>query len=389
MKTKIISFCTLLMLTISCRSVEKMIDQGDFDTALLKSARKISGKQQLKKKYVTAIEEAFQKATQNDLAAVKSRYDSDRASDWYQAIQRIRKIESRQNTVSFLLPIVSSEGYKANFSFVRTDDLLKNAISQFQDLTYRDALDLLETSRQGSKADARKAYQTFARLWEFNGEYLNARRLQQEAEELGITHVAVRIENATYQYIPESILQEILDRNFVNEKWIQYHLEDAIPLADREINLRINRLDIGPERIQERFFVDTREIEDGFDYVLDQNGNVSKDSLGNDIKRPRFKLIKARVVETHQFKSAMLSGRILNKNIVTGRLEEVPFQSEMLFEHFSASFQGDRRALSPESRRFLGILPVPFPDNQQMVVDLVHTLSPILRDKVQKLNLTV
>lgn len=389
MKTKIIYLFTLLIMTISCRSVEKMIDQGDFDTALLKSARKISGKQQLKKKYVIAIEEAFHKATENDMAAVKSRYDSDRAADWYQAIQRIRKIESRQNTVSSLLPIVSSEGYKANFSFVRTDGLLKNAITQFQDLTYRDALQLLETSRQGSKANARKAYQTFARLWEFNEEYLDARRLQQEAEQLGISHVAVRIENATYQYIPKSILKEIIYRNFENEKWIQYHLEDDVPLADREITVLINKLDIGPERVQERFFVDTKEIEDGFDYVLDQNGNVSKDSLGNDIKRPKFRLIKARVVETHQFKSAILSGRILNKNMVNGRLEEVPFQSEVLFEHFSAAFQGDRRALSPESRRFLGILPVPFPDNEQMVVDLVHTLSPIIRDKVRKLNLTV
>ena len=387
MKTIFTTLALGAILTLSCRSVDKMIDEGDFDTAIAKAAHKIRGKNHLKEKYVLAIEAAFKKAVDNDMGWIQKWYDSDRASDWYRVIERIRKIESRQDIVSPLLPLESPEGYKANFAFVKTGGIMKNAIAQFQNLTYRDAGYLMQQARLGNKPNAREAYETIDRLWEFNSDYLDARNLQKEAEQLGVSHIAVQIENATFARIPESLLDDILFRNFEDEKWIKYHFEHPIPFLDREIKLVINHVEIGPERIQERFFVDTKEIEDGFEYVLDQKGNVLKDSLGNDVKKTLYRQIKARVVETHQLKTGFVSGHIQHKIIATGKIYQIPFENDVVFEHYSATFKGDRRALTEDSKRFLDQVPLPFPDDQQMLLDLVNALRPIIGSKIRNLNL--
>ena len=44
--------------------------------------------------------------------------------------------------------------------------------------------------------------------------------------------------------------------------------------------MRLTNIEVSPEQIKEREYEDTKEIEDGFEYVLDGNGNVAKDSSG-------------------------------------------------------------------------------------------------------------
>lgn len=379
----------ILLIMTGCRSVEKMIDQGDFDTALLKSVRKISGKEQLKEKYVLAIEEAFAKATQRDLDYILSHQQSQKATEWYSTIEHLRKIIKRQNALSPLLPIVSKEGRKANFSFVKTNEMLTTAIDQFQDLTFQEGTVYLSEAREGDKAAARKAYQIFSRLWEFDENYKNARELQNEAEEIGISHIMVSIENSTYSVIPENMLDDLLALGFQDEKWIKYHFTNSIQFPDRHITVVLQSLEIGPERLHEQVRLEEREIEDGFKYQLDRKGNVQKDSLGNDIKIPLYKRVKARFIQTEQIKNGWVSGYIVNENLLTGKTEQVPFDTQVVFENTYAKFRGDHRALSSDTRQLLNSSPLPFPSDQQMVIDLMQTLKPILRNRIAKLDILV
>ena len=384
MKTFITTVGMLAILSVGCRSVEKMIDLGDFDTALLRSTKKIAGKENLPKRYVLAIEEAFRKATRRDMALVEQYYHSEKAIDWSRAIAALEKIEKRQASVQQFLPIVSEDGYKADFAFVKTTDLKRNAIDHFPEYTYRDALSNLERGRETHKAAARKAYDLFSQLWQYDDDYLDARALQDEARNLGISHVVVNVINATNQYIDPSMLDQIAQQNFNNEAWIIYHFNDQIASADREVRIILDDIEIGPERIHELRYTDTRKIEDGFQYVLDKNGNVTKDSLGNDIKIPAFKNIRAHVVKVHQEKTAAVMGRIINTNLLSGEIGYIPFDAQLVFEHYAGDFRGDRRALSPASKQLVGISPLPFPDDRQMVYDLMQTLHPMIGNKIKR-----
>lgn len=375
-----------LILTAGCRSVEKMIDHGDYDAALLKSIRKISGKEGLKEKYVVAVEGALNKANNRDMDFIRQRFSSERASDWQQVIDHLRSIEKRQSAIDPLLPIISKDGRKANFTFIKTDELSKTAIEKFLTYTYRDGKQLLEKAREYDKAAARKAFSTFESLWKYTDVFRDAHLLQGEAEELGISRISVNIENATYTPIPDLLLSDLLALGFRDEQWIKYDFNGNIQFPDQEITVVLQDLEIEPEQINEKIYYDQKRIQDGFRYELDKNGNVKKDSLGNDIKIPEFKNIKARISHIQQLKHGYIGGYILNTNLSNGRVQQLPFDTHVVFEHNYAIFRGDRRALSEASKALMGTSPQPFPSDAQFVSDLVTNLKPVLKNSLRQLN---
>ena len=60
----------IALFTISCNTVEKMVDQGRYDEAFAFSARKIAGKKKKKTKYVKALEEAYNTLNNRDLMEI-------------------------------------------------------------------------------------------------------------------------------------------------------------------------------------------------------------------------------------------------------------------------------------------------------------------------------
>lgn len=370
----------------SCRSVEKMIDQGNFDTALYKLERKVAGKDRIKTRHVQWIEETFEKVTERDMARIELLAKSSRSDDWRTIISTYEKIVRRQEGISALLPIISKDGYHATFSFVRLEGLMEDAIDKHQELTYAEAFRYLEAGRQGNKVSAKKAYETFNALWQFANHYQDAHTLQAEAWRLGTQHIGVFIENLTGVDLDPWIEEEI-KLNFKDEKWVKYHLVGSVnePL-DHYLTITLNDVAFSPERIREKRYGDRKEIEDGFEYVLDENGNVMKDSLGNDVKNPVFKTITARIIETHLHKSALLQANLIVESAEEKVILRRTLDTELVFEHHFAEFRGNRKALSKESRELTKIEPLPFPSNQQMFVDLISLVNEKIRSEIRRIN---
>ena len=152
---------------------------------------------------------------------------------------------------------------------------------------------------------------------------------------------------------------------------------------DYEVVMRITHLDVGPSLVKEREYIDEKEIEDGFEYVLDERGNVKKDTLGNDIKVPKMVNIRARVFESFQSKTLHLEGRLEffdlhNNHLMDSRKLSVA----TVFENYASTFSGDRRALSNTSRNRIGNRPVPFPTDVAMIFDAAEQLRPQIRRKL-------
>ena len=107
----------------------------------------------------------------------------------------------------------------------------------------------------------------------------------------------------------------------INTLWSNY---DVTEIEGRtysyKATLNIKVIDISPEKIKEVHYTDSKQIEDGFTYLLDKNGNVMKDSLGNDIKLPKYTTISCEVIETQQRKSAVVSGTLNILNTETNQL---------------------------------------------------------------------
>ena len=67
---------------------------------------------------------------------------------------------------------------------------------------------------------------------------------------------------------------------------------------------------VSPDGVKDEDEIFNKRISDGFEYVLDANGNVMKDTAGNDIKLQKFKDITCTLIETQQFKSVEIRGEV-------------------------------------------------------------------------------
>jgi hypothetical protein len=112
---------------------------------------------------------------------------------------------------------------------------------------------------------------------------------------------------------------------------------------------------------------------------------VLKDSLGNDVKVPRKVIIRADVLEVYQTKAARLSGFVeIYDAERSARLDSENLSTEILFENYASTFKGDRRALSEDSKRRIGNAPMPFPRNEDMLVQAAERLKPNLKDELRR-----
>lgn len=373
----------------ACRSAQKYVESGDYDGAISYCVQKLRGKAKKKTELVQGLERAFQKAQARDLLIARHLADESRPENWEKVNALHRKIRDRQNKISPLLPLVSKDGYRAQFEFVSIEKLEAESREKAADYLYSRAEALLDEADRGDRQAAREAYQLLEDLGHrYYRSYKNKDQLMQDARTLGTTHILFEIKNQSDQLLPRAFQDRVLSLGTydLNSEWKAFHFrsEPDVPV-DYRVVFNIRRVDISPERVNERIYTDEKEIEDGWEYVLDDRGNVKKDTAGNDIKVPRYIRIRADVLETRQTKAARLTGTL---DIIDAarntRLDSREMSTEILFEHFASTFRGDPRALSQASRNCIGNRPVPFPADEDMLVQAADRLKPELRDELRR-----
>ncbi len=170
-----------------------------------------------------------------------------------------------------------------------------------------------------------------------------------------------------------------------NSEWIEFHTTNPNnnTYFDYFTVINLKKIEVSPEQVEQKDRMETKEIEDGWEYVLDDNGNVVKDSEGNDVKIPKTRTIFCTIIESHQFKAAKLEGNIeLVQNDPRKVIKQVPIGAESIFEHISARTVGDVDALSDESKELLKNKVVPFPRDLDLIIDGTETLKIAIRNGV-------
>jgi hypothetical protein len=383
---QIFAFLAIFLLMMpSCKSVDNLIESGNYEETIALAQRRLTGKQKKNPKYVAALEDAFNRVTAEDMAKARRMSESGN-TDWARVHSIYGQIQRRQDALEPLLPLVDKNGYQATFRFARVGGLMTEAAEKAANQYYGEANELLAAGRAGDKAAARQAYSTFNQIKRFRNNYRNANALALEAEELGRVYIAVSMANESGGYLPRGFEQELLRvrTSNMNDRWRTYDF-NAVAGRDYDYNARIviRNIQVSPERISERSYIDEQEINDGREYVLDANGNVAKDSLGNDITRVRRITVRADVTEVLQTKSAIVSGSLVLYDNVNRRIvDEEELTAEAIFENYASTFRGDRRALSSSTRRRIGNRPVQFPSNEALILDAAEVLKPQLQDRL-------
>jgi len=379
---------TLLIVISSCKSVQELVDKGDYDGAIYLAAKKLHGKKNKKTKHIQGLEEAFAKVNARDFAFVQSLNAETYPERWDKAYDVLSQIERRQEKISPFLPLISKDGYVGYFELTNVYPLLEEASLNAANYHYANAERLLEGINYERKADATEAFHSLKKIDRYFNDFKNKSSLEQTAHHYGITRVILETSNSANAYLPGDLQEELLSVNIpaLNSFWTTFFTKAPQDLPmDFQVMLDIDDLDVSPEKESERVYVESREIVDGFSYVLDQNGNVAKDSLGNDITEDRTVNITASIVELLREKAAYVKGSLKIIDLNQEQLiDEFPIAAEAIFTSYASRYFGDERALTSRSRNRLRNEPQRFPADEELIYqaaeDVKYTMTNYIQD---------
>lgn len=373
---------SMFILLVGCVNTQKLINSGNYDEAIRISVERLR-KNKNKDKEVIRLEQAFYKVQKRDQERIAFLKKEGNPTNSVEIYRMYENISARQGMIQPLLPLYIDER-EASFTFLNVDDEIIAWKQEAAGYLYSHALQLLEKS---DKSSARQAYDELVELKGIVSTYRDLDERMNEAWNRGMNWIAFKVENNSLNLVPAEFDYELRHTDLwpSTGKWFRFLGEqDADSLADLAVIVNLKVVDVGPEQVKEVHYENVKEIKAGEKNLLDSEGNPVKDTAGNIIKVPVMKEISAHVIETQQTKVAMLSGSIEFYDMARNRfVRSDPFSVQAVFEHFSATFTGNKDALTDETRRRIGNRPVPFPSDFGMIMDGARHLQPVVIDIIR------
>jgi hypothetical protein len=389
---RIKSFLAILILFLitGCTSSLKQLQRGDYDSAVRYAVKNLRI-DPTDQEEIEVLDRAYQLANQQDLDRIKYLNLEGNPNSWDEIFNRYSALKNRQALVNTVMPLEIS-GRVINYEMYDYDEAIIEAKHEAADYLWNHANQLID---EDTKAGYRQAYDELTKVKNYIGDYKNVNQLLVETKWLGTSRAYLQFENHTHFKLSNKFNHDLMEFGAadLNSSWVEFytkHVDEDIYI-DYLITINLNQINVSPESITEKDRMETKEIEDGWDYILDHRGNVMKDSLGNDIKQKKYRSVACSVIETIQYKDASISGLIEFMDNESGQIiKTIPISAESIFEHISARAIGDVEALSAASKKMIKVDPLPFPHDMDLIYQskkaLKHSIRQALRQNRGMLN---
>jgi hypothetical protein len=375
-------FIAALLLT-GCGSTTKKLQQGNYDAVIDKTVKKLIRKPSADD--AAEMDRAFHLANERDQERIRYLVAENNPDNYDEVFNRYNMLKERQRKVRTVTPL-EIEGKTYSYTYVDYDAELIAAKKKAAEFFYSNGKGLLENALQ--KQDYRDAYYQLSKAAEYSGgQFPDIDAMIYDARLKGISRVIVEVANQTPLKLPPQVEEDLIsfDTRGLDNEWVEYHFKhvDADVKYDYEVLVKLLSIMVSPDEAKDKDEIFTKKISDGYDYVLDANGNVMKDTAGNDIKLQKFKEITCTLIETQQFKSVEIRGEVEIYSMNPERLiQKEPFGASNQFEHSSARAIGDVNALTEEALKKTKQEKIPFPTDVDMVMTCTETIKPAIRNAI-------
>lgn len=379
-----VSIITMILLIISgCGSSKKMLEKGNYEAALDKAVRQLR-KDPRDSKQAAILDRSYTILNEQDNDRIRFLKLEDKPANWDEIYLISKRMNDRQSLVRTVTPL-QLNGKTIEYPYVDYLPEMASAKRKSADYYYAHGNELM---KDGLKDSYRQAYYDFVRAKEYVGDYENIEARINEAKYLGMSRVLISLENRSMIRFDRDLEDDLMALNLprLNSEWVEYHARDLDQntIYDYYVNVIIKNVGVSPDQTMQRDSVIKKEVEDGFIYQLDQKGNVMKDSLGNDIKKKKYKTLQCALIETTQLKVCHIDGDV---EIVQAKPEKIlkrdPLGAETAFEHVSARALGDTQALSPAQLEKTKVKPLPFPSDIEMIFRCSEPLRQAISRVIQ------
>lgn len=381
---KLLYTALILVVVAGCGSTKKLMQRENYDGVINKSVKKLI-KNPNSEQDAIYLDKAYVLANDRDLERIKYLKMEGTPNTWDEIFQKYSILKSRQAKVKKVLPLKIGGQY-VNYEYTDYDAEIVESKSKAAEYFYQHGKKLMADD---TKESYREAYYELKKADDYKeGNYPDINNLLEEARYKGISRVLINTNNNTHLRLSDDFMDNLLAFNTsgLDNEWIEYHLKplDRNVKYDYYIDIKLQIIDVSPEIVKTKDRIVKATVEDGFEYVLDKNGNVIKDSVGNDIKVKKYKDLSCTVVERRQEKSVNIKGEIeimsaMPKRIIT----KDPVAASTYFENLSARAIGDIEALDRETLRLIEVEPLPFPDDFEMINNCSEALKNSIRDVIR------
>jgi hypothetical protein len=381
---KVLPFVFILTILLSgCGSSKKQLEKGNYDAAIQKAVKQLR-KDPKDADQIDILNQAYKVANDQDNERVRMLKLEGKPNSWDEVYLVYKALNDRQSLVRTVTPL-NLKGRTVDFPYIDYMPDMVNAKRKAADFYNTHADDLMKT---GIKESFRQAYAEYLRAKEYVGDYEGIDNKIQDAQLRGMSRVFVSIQNSSMLKFPKEFEDDLLALDFprLNSQWVEYYTQNLNDNTqfDYYVNVNIRSVWVSPDQSQQRDSVIKKRIQDGFTYVLDKKGNVMQDSLGNDIKTPKYKNLQCALVETVQSKKCHIDGDVdviqMNPN---KELKKDPIRAESKFENISSRALGDIQALNSNQLERTKTSIVPFSTDIEMVIRCSEPLKRAVRETIQ------
>ena len=365
-----------ILLLAACSPAKRYYKKGNYHMAVVKSVEKLRKKSDSEKE-IEILRKAYPNANRKDRERISYLKKEGSPDRWEEVFEKYNILKKRQSLVRTIVPL-RYDGGTLDFPVKDYDNEIIAAKRNAAEFLYAHASDLL---RKNNRFDARKAYYELQKVKQYFPVYSDVDELLPVAKDKGTSKVHITVKDNTIFKLPpkfkSSLIPEDLSR--INTQWIEYTSNAKRKSIDYKAEIRLEKIIITPSKVDSKEYIKEKKVKDGWEYVLDENGNVKKDSLGNDIKIPKYKTLKCVVKETVQCREISLSGSIVYTYIDDYRVvRKAPILAGYTFENIYATANGNLSILDENILELLKRKPVSIP----LDFDMIFTAGDILKRSI-------
>ncbi len=365
---KLVYVVIVALLMAGCGSSKKQLQKGNYDLAIQKSVKKLM-RNPNNEDDIETLTRSFKLANSQDLERIQYLKMEGKAESWEEIAQSYQRLKRRQDMIRPVMPLeLNGQDIKLNYGNYNSEIIeAKHHAAEF---FFAHGQKLMENN---DKESFRQAWYEFAKVKEYWGDFDNIDNLLRESRYMGMSRALVSIENMTSIRLSAEFQDDLLAINpqELSSQWVEYYTRslDEDVQYDYQVKIILRKMEVSPDQIKETDRLEKKTVEDGFHYAIDQNGNVMKDTTGNDIKIIKYKDLSCTVIETGMNKSSHIEGSVEIYQLNPLKLlRKDPIGADSYFEHFSARAIGDLDALSAESLKLVETETVPFPSDNEMIM---------------------
>ena len=381
---KIAPVLMILIIALSgCGSSKKQLERGNYDAAIDLAVRDLR-RDPSDSKQIATLDRSYKIVNEQDNERIRFLKMEDKPANWDEIYQINKRMSDRQSLVRSVTPL-ELNGRTIEYPYIDYMPEMVAAKRKSADFYYAHGNELMKNQLKDSY---RQAYYEFVRAREYVGDYEGIDNKIEDSKYLGMSRVLITLQNRSILKFTQEFEEDLLSINLpaINSEWVEYHTQNLNPDTkyDYLINVNVKNIAVSPDQTMQRDSVIKRDVEDGFSYQLDKNGNVMKDTLGNDLKTKKYKSLQCALVETVQSKTCQIDGDIeivqINPNKV---LKKDPMGAQSNFEHVSARAIGDVQALNQTQLNKTKTQPMPFPSDMEMVFRCSEALKQAINGAIQ------